>query len=155
VPVVELLAEILQVRAPQARGDVPGQGAEARAGRPAEQQPRAEASDPRPSIMRRSNQPRAGGGSSPRMTWKPAVRLDLAMSGAHLVQPAQRHQFQPKRQDAAEHVVQGSLVKITSEQGMAVGVFDLEVCECLAAQLAQTTENSDPVAMRAHRSSRY
>ena len=176
MPVVELLAEILQVRAPQARGDVPGQGAEAGAGRPAEQQPRAEAYRGEQRQQRAAGQPDAQG--PPRA---PAGQLlvlgddaDLPgvvpsddgrvigvdqpgrlASGAYLVQPAQRHQFQPERQDAAERAVQGSLVEIAGEQGIAVGVSDLKVSECLAAQLAQTTDNGDLVAMRAHRSSRY
>ena len=81
--------------------------------------------------------------------------LDLVSIGRAPRSAAQRHQFQPKRKDAVERAVQGSLVKITSKHGIAVGVFDFKIGECLAAQLAQTTENSDLIAMRAHRSSRY
>ena len=79
-----------------------------------------------------------------------AVTCWLPASACSVGQPAQRHEFQAERQDSVERAVQGRLVQNGGEHGIGAVRFDSEICERLASDLAQTTSDGDPVAVRTH-----
>jgi hypothetical protein len=60
-------------------------------------------------------------------------------------------EFDAERHDAVERAVQGRLVHLGRQHRIGAIGFDTEITERLTADLSQTADDGNPVAVRAHR----